>query len=165
MGLDANADADTDADSDADTDADTDTDTGTAPPPPLDDGTYTGTITINYTMTVPLLGGNSVCDGPIDFTVDSAANPPISGTYSCDWPILDLWAALWLDTVNGTVTGSEAGGLLLGDIDGDESVGTFVFADPWNGFVSAGPTINGTFNNAHFLVDDYVGWWTASRVP
>jgi hypothetical protein len=105
-----------------------------------------------------------MCNGTVTLTVDNALNPAIVGTYSCDWPVLDIWAALWLDEVTGTITGNENGGLLIGNIDGDESIGTLSFSLSWNGFMSAGPAINGTYSDFTILTEDYVGWWSATRI-
>lgn len=150
------------------------TDTGTAPAgtapgtpaPVLVDGVYVGTIVIDYTLLVPFFGGSSVCDGPITITVDQAAVPAITGTIECEWPTLDLWAQLWLDTAYGVLDGDvdPSGTLLSGGTQGSESIGTFEWDEAWDASVLAGPVIEGAFDGKNPLYDTYSATFTATWV-
>lgn len=150
------------------------TDTGTppggttpgAPAPVVLDGVYVGTIVIDYTLLVPFFGGSSVCDGPITLTVDQAAVPAVTGTIECEWPVLDLWAQVWLNTAYGALDGNidPSGTLLSGDTQGSESVGTFTWDEPWEATVLAGPVIEGAFDGKNPLYDTYSATFTATWV-
>lgn len=164
---DADADADTDSDSDADSDSDTDADVDTAdtgtPPAVILDGTYVGTIDIDYTLLVPLLGGNAVCSGPVTLTVDQASATPIVGTVQCDWPVLAIWAQALLDDVDGTLDGTFSGAIVSGSTQGQDGTGTFVWSEVWGGIV-VGNTIAGGFTGGTVLWDNYDALFTATWV-
>jgi hypothetical protein len=166
---DADADADTDADSDADADADTDADTDTGTPPtttgptgtgltpaaPID-GTYEGTITIDYTFKVPLLGFSSTCDGPVTVTVAAASYTPVIGTIECDWPILDVKAQLELGPVTGALSGGFSGSTVSGTTDGSSDSGQFVWSEGWSG-TAYGDSFTATFSGGTLFYDAYDG--------
>ncbi|MCB9689566.1 MAG: hypothetical protein H6735_31300, partial [Alphaproteobacteria bacterium] len=126
------------------------------------DGVYQGNIRIDYEMTVPLVGGSSVCNGTVNLTVDSTQADPVAGNIACDWPPLDLWATITLNRVTGTLTGDTNGLLLDGRTNGRDGSGTFVWNEPWSGAAS-GDTISGSFSGGHFLTDNYSANFTVTR--
>ncbi len=138
------------------------TDTGLSYGPPIP-GTYIGPIDIAYEMTVPLLGGSSTCSGTMTVVYDPAAPDPILGTFSCDWPVLDLWAAVFLDEMNGELRGDGPLPAVDGWLTGVDGSGTFEIDDPWAGAIADDRMI-GTFSGGSFLVDDYSGTWDLSWV-
>jgi hypothetical protein len=119
------------------------------------DGYYSGSVHIDYEVIVPLIGGDSECDGWVRMTYDSSQPTPFSGELSCDWPIFDIWAALWMGDVTGTMDGRTTGGFnARGDVWGRDALDYFIFSATWNATMS-GPTIDGTFNGGTFLFDNY----------
>ncbi len=159
---DTDGDVDSDSDADADADADSDADTGgtTVPPVGLQDGTYVGPVLIDYEMLVPFIGGNSTCDGDVTLVVDQSTNPNVVGTISgCEWPLFDLWALALLGTVDGDVLGDVFGV----SASGDDSNGVFAWNESRSGAAGT-TTLDGSFSGGSFLVDDYSGSFSATRI-
>jgi hypothetical protein len=162
-------DTDTDTDADADTDADTDTDTDTptttttTPPAPsaVQDGHYTGTVEIDYTNHLPLIGGSGLCTGRVVIDVDQSQAVPVVGTVDCDWPPLNFWAQVTMNHVSGVLEGYVNGSDLFGATDGEDGNQVFVWSDDWTATVQ-NDRIEGTFDGGTFLVDSYTATFTAT---
>ncbi len=57
-----------------------------------------------------------------------------------------------------------SGTFLSGDTEGSESVGTFVWSEPWEASLLAGPLVEGTFDGKNPLYDIYTATFTATWV-
>ena len=117
----------------------------------LNDGHYSGTVTVYFNLTFPPI--TSTCTGDVDIVVDASASPQIQGTLSdCDWPILDLLAQLTLGTVNGTIDGSASGSAISGNSIGSEPEGFVTWDQGYSGTVAAGPVMGATFNSGFAII-------------
>ena len=117
-------------------------------------------------MLIPLIGNDDTCNGDMTVVIDTSAPVPLTGWFDCDWPIFGLWAQITVGPINdGLLTGNWPGGSSLsGTISGSSSMGTFVFTQPWSGTLGVN-TIDGSFSDHVFLVEDYQGIFSLTKQP
>ncbi len=141
-----------------DNDCDEETDTS----PCVTEGTYEGDFIITLTDTTYGLGSDS-CEGAIELTVDTTANPMISGTVTCIF--VGDFASVLTDTYTGNVEGDFDSDLVP---SGSMEIPVFGWGFDWTDADSGDTTLDGQFEGSDtytILTFDYTGDFATDYTP
>ena len=143
----------------ADNDCDGDTDSS----PCVTEGNYEGRFTITLTETTGYSLGSDSCEGTASLTVDTTADPMISGTVECAF--VGSFATYLPDTYSGTVEGDYDSDLVpSGSID----FSSFTWSFDWTDAGSTDTTLDGEFDGSDsysILTFDYDGDFATDYTP